>query len=151
MTTPSDVGADVVAAMAAASTAVATGTRRALVEIGDAARREMEQAAGRVVPGGRLRNHGGSRFSVTVTAGDDELEVIPRGPWGILEPGARVHLINAGRPMPAGPGRFRWGPFRHPGTPDTGAWSAGYDQTAAEADRIFPEIVGDEVASAFDG
>lgn len=151
MASPSEVGAEVAAAMTAAAAAVASGTKRALREIGDRSVTEFESAASRAVRGGRLRNHGGIRLSADARGSGDSVDVTPRGPWGILEPGARPHPIASGRPMRIGPRQFRRGPFRHPGTPDTGAWTAGYDATAQVAAEVFDRTVGGEVESAFGG
>lgn len=145
----SEVGAEVAATMRAMSAAVKSSTKPALTKVGKMAEQQIKAAA----PTLRFRNHGGARLTVRTAVSGDELTVDPVGPWGILEPGAKRHIIRArrGRAMPLGRGIFRHGPFRHPGTRNTRAWSKGQEATFDKAEDIMSDVIGDAVEGAFGG
>jgi hypothetical protein len=130
-----------------------TATKEALTDAGKVAKKELE-TQGKRRTGGDLRfsGMGGARLGVQLRQADAALTVSPRGPWGMLEPGAKAHVIKSQRTMPIGGGMFRFGPFlKHPGTPDTRAWTTGRDETYERLGREVPEQIGDEVERSFSG
>lgn len=141
--TPSAVGAEIAASMTAATGALKTSIRTAMRAAGD---RAVANA-----PKVRFRNLNGPATGARADVSDDEVTVSPTGPVGILEPGARPHLINSKRAMPLGGGIVRRGPIKHPGTKDTHKWTDAMDKTFDQVGRELPDTVGDAVESAFSG
>lgn len=150
---PLDVAKEVHDTMARASKALTSAVRASMVEAGKVARKEVE-GQGRRHTGGDLKfsNMGGARIGVKLRQLDDGILVSAKGPWGMLQPGARPHSIAVKRAkaLKIG-GDFRRGPVRHPGTPNTRAWDRGREATF---DKLGVEVikrVGDEVEGAFGG
>lgn len=145
------IGNDVASAMRSVNRAVVTSTKKGLRAVGVRAKKELEGSGRARVPSMRFRNMRGAKIGVRYKVTEDQVAVAPTGPWGILEPGATSHTISSPRAMPIGPRMIRRGPFHHPGTGDTGAWSKGREATYDAAEKILTDTVGAAAEEAFGG
>jgi hypothetical protein len=143
--------AEVEATMQRATRALHDSTISAMRDAANVAKDRLESSGRNRVPSLHFRNMRGASIGVQATATDTTVTVTPQGPWGILEPGARPHSINSTRAMPIGRGQWRRGPFRHPGTPNTEAWTSGQDATLEQVGTEIPQKIGDAVEGAFSG
>jgi hypothetical protein len=148
--TPFQVGAEVGTTMTRLTKTLRTATKEAMTDAGKVAKQELEAQGKRRTGDLRFSNMGGARLAVRLRPTDADLTVSPRGPWGMLEPGAKPHAITSKRPMRIG-NTVRWGPFKHPGTPNTRAWSTGRDETFERLGREVPKQIGDKVEGVFNG
>ncbi len=85
----------------------------------------------------RLSNAGRAKLRVKFTVKGDQSIITPAGgPWGLLEHGARPHLITPRRRNRSGVlafgGRFARS-VRHPGSPARRTWSTGRKQSERKA------------------
>lgn len=147
----SDVGRQVEKAMARTSKALKAAVKAGMADSGKIARREVE-GFGKRYTGGDLRfsNMGGARLGVRMTGVEDGLLVSAKGPWGMLQPGAKAHTIGTtGKSMSIGGGLFRRGPFNHPGTPNTRAWDMGREATFDTIESSLLNKIASDVEGAF--
>ncbi len=149
---PLDVALQVGDTMGRASRALRQATKLALADAVKVARKELE-GVGRRYTGGDLRfsNMGGARIGVRSKPIDNGVLVMAKGPWGMLQPGAKPHTITArkGKALKLG-GDYRRS-VRHPGTPNTQAWDRGRDATFDKLGVVVLKRIGDEVEEAFGG
>lgn len=152
---PIQVGSEVAATLASMNKALTASTKKGLGEVGKAAKKELEASGRTRVRSLRFRNMKGARLGVRYKVGAAEVSVSPTGPWGILEPGAKAHTIVAKKGRRSNAmrvnGGWRRGPFRHPGTSDTRAWTTGQEATFDAAEKILTDTIGDAVEGAFGG
>jgi hypothetical protein len=140
--------------MRRAQKALTDSTKKALREAGNTAKKTLTESGRRQAPSLRFRNMRGAKLGVRTKVTVTEVTVTPSGPWGILEPGAKAHKIASkrrGGAMQVAPGVWRRGPFRHPGTRNTRAWSTGQDATFDQLGKDVPKTIGDAVEDAFSG
>lgn len=143
---PKDPVLGVTDAMASASKAVVAATKQFLTDAGAVARDELKRTS-TIVPGRDRRfsrfGRGGMLSVKTRMSGPSMLLVIPVGPWGIAETGARPHTA------------FMYGHrFDHPGTLATQgrqSWTVGREATFNTITRQFEPAVGEAVEQAFEG
>lgn len=138
MSSPTEVGAQVVKTMASMSKALDTSRKQVLRDIGKRARADLRAAATQV-PGGDRRfsnmskySHGG-RLDVTFNVRADLVFIGSKGPWKIAEQGAAPH-------------------GHHPGTARSqgrSSWSRAADPVLASAAGEVPKVIGDAVEEAF--
>lgn len=137
------IGTDVASTMANVNKAVTASSKKAMRDVGNAAKKRMLPAAGPPTGGDRRYsnmsryNHGG-RLDVTVSvrAGSDwALAFVgSKGPWKIAEAGASPHRVN------------------HPGTARSqgrSAWSRAADPLIRELGTDVEETITDAVEDAF--
>ena len=126
--------------MLAAGKALTDAAKAVVDAAGDTAKAELAKTAP-IVPGSDLQ------FSNWKAAGKLKVRVrrerasegvgiwvVPVGPWGLAQVGAKAHPVN------------------HPGTKQgKQSWSKGRDATYARLKGEIPEGLGDAVEEAFDG
>lgn len=151
MSTGDEIAAEVAATMDRSAKALVDSAKGALRDVGKTAKVEIEDSGRKASPRLRVRNMGGAKIGVKARVNDTLLTVSPSGPWGIYEPGAVPHrIVGAGRRVRIG-GNWRTGPINHPGTRNTGVWSAGRDSLFRRLSTQIPDQIADEVGEAFSG